>query len=442
MNPVLGQQDDGPLAVLVVSGGVLSNQDGYPSATRTVRLAGSLHPGMTALASTVSTGVWPENHGVVNHRQPHVDRLGYEIARPERATRQSVWSAAAVSGRHVAVCNWPHGLLEPDLEPNLEPNLELRGRLDRIDSRAIEGLAAEAPGVCPPGTVQPESMQSRLRSLQGSTSMELGCAAIELMADQGPDLMLGWMPSVPGEIDERRARLELLRRRLGEAAGREATLLVLEHGVTKPSVFQQSLRSLPPRLHVLGPREFSITGRPRVDVIPSLVATAMGIDPAAVRYRVDSPVGGQERLEAAGLPNPNRISAFDLKQFEFERNREIGASLVARGRWTEAHPWLSASIQTQHGRVDAACLILILIRIRRARGEEEAARLLASVQQRLPGSLHGLIVAWLGGRTDEVIGEEGRAILKNLGPFLTDAILIDLQRRGLLKRSGSSASED
>ena len=157
---------------------------------------------------------------------------------------------------------------------------------------------------------------------------------------------------------------------------------------------------------------------------------------------MNAPAGGQERLVAAELPNPNRISAFDLKQFEFERNREIGASLVARGRWKESHPWLSASIQTQHGRVDAACLFLILIGIRRARGEEEAARLLGSVRQRLPRPLHDLMDAWLGGRTEEVIGEEGRIILKNLGPFLTDAILIDLRRRGLLKRSALRSSED
>ena len=386
-----------------------------------------------AMASTVSTGHWPETHGVFTARQPHPDRLGYELACPERATRGSVWTAAASSGRHVAIGNWPHAVPGPDLDGG--------GRFDRIDGLAIDGIAGEPPAVCPPDTVDPTSIRDILRTHEGKDRTEVNCLAIEMLADQGPDLMLGWLAWIPGEIEERRSRIEGIRRRLGDAGSAEATLLVLEHPIVAPSVFQQSLRTPPPLLHVFGPRTFAIGGRPRIDVISSLVAGATGIEPTSSRFRVDSPSGGQERLDAARLPGASRISMFDLKQFDYDRNREIGASLVARGQWAKAEPWLTASIQTQHGRLDVASFLLLMIRMRRTRGEQEADRLLASVMDRFPSPVADLTEAWIAGRTDEVIGEQGRAILKNLGPFLTDAILIDLQRRGLLKRSGWSDSE-
>ena len=60
------------------------------------------------------------------------------------------------------------------------------------------------------------------------------------------------------------------------------------------------LRNPRPLLHVFGPREITIKGRPRVDVIPALVAEAIGVDPKSSRFRVDPPSGGVERLQAAG----------------------------------------------------------------------------------------------------------------------------------------------
>ncbi|MBC02457.1 MAG: hypothetical protein CMJ34_04005 [Phycisphaerae bacterium] len=412
------------MAVLVVSRGVLSDGDGGPSSNRTVRLAGTSHPGVSSLASTISTGDWPEVHGVIGQHQPHVDRLGYEIPRPERATGGSIWSAAAASGRHVAIGNWPHGWLRPELDGS--------GRHDRIEPRAIDGLAGEAPASCPPGAVEPKTVEDSLRGHGGADRIELNCAAIEVLADEGPDLMLGWISSISGDIGERRARIEGIRTRLGEAAGSEATMVVLEHPPVESTIFRQPLRNPPPLLHVFGPRVITIKGRPRVDVIPALVAEAIGVDPKSSRFRVDPPSGGVERLQAAGLPGPNRISAFDLKQYEFERSREIAASLIARGRWAEAEPWLSSSIQTQHGRIDVASLVLLLIRIRRARGAQEADRLLASVRERLSPVLGDLIDAWLAGRGGEVIGEGGTEVLRNLGPFLAESLLVDLRRRGRL----------
>ena len=424
----------------MVAGGTLSDRDGGPPANRSVRLASSLHPGIASLASTVSTGQWPESHGVVQARQPHVDRLGYEIACPERGTSGSVWTAAACSGRHVAICNWPHGIPGPDLEGG--------GRLDVVGPRAIEGLVGKPPAICPPGAVEPASICASLRDhVQRSSNpgeidhAEMSCIALECLVDQGPDLMLGWL-SLPGEIDERRARVEGIRTRLGEAAGNEATFLVLEHPAVANSVFQQSLGSPSPVLHVLGPRNFRINGRPRVDLLSGLVSEATGIDAKASRYRVETPSGGMEKISAAGLPKPNRISTFDLKQFEFDRNREIGASLVARGLWAKAEPWLSSSIQTQHGKIDPAALVLLLIRIRRTRGDQEADRLLSSVKDRVPAALYALLEAWLAGRTGELEDAERRFVLGNLGTFLAEAILIDLRRRGILGKTATGSPED
>ncbi len=402
-----------------------------PTSGATHRFAGVPHSDDASLAATITTGVWPEKHGVISRVQPHPDRYGFEIARPDRATGDLIWSEAVGSGRRVALCNWPH-------ESIRGAEGEGDGRLDRIEPAALAGLSGEVGGVLPPDSVAPSAMGDLLRGSIGSEAPDAVSIGLEVLADRGPDLLMGWLPNSKAWTSDRLDWIEGLRRRLGDACGREATLLVLEHPPAGRSIYVQHLGGAKPQLMVTGPRRPRITGRPSVDSLRGMLGDLLAIEDASPRAEPDPPVGGKARLDAAGIPLPARIPPFDLKHFESTRSREIGASLMARGRSAEANAWLTAALQTQHGMIDAPVLGLLLKQLRRAGWAAAARDLFASVASRIPEPTSAALAAYLEeGPAEFDVGRHLPALAR-LGPFVQQSLLIDLRRRGRLGSAGEA----
>lgn len=416
-----------PIALLVIETPV----EHEVAVGRRIPMASAVHPGQASLASTIWSGRWPEHHGVTRRWQPHADRLGLDLVRPDLATEGSVWTAAASAGRHVAVCNWPHDTLRtgPDEER----------RLDWIGVDAIEGVAGEPPAVVPPGSVDPPNRSDALRSSAGKPLAEVAWETLRHMAHHRPDVLVAWLP---GWVEDGTERLREVGFGLGKATGGEATVLVLEHPPVSDSVMRQSRRSARPRLTIHGPSVGPWPLRPRVDGIHDALSRVMGIERSMAASRARPMVGGTRHMDESGLPQASRYSAFDLKEHEHQRSLEIGASLVGRGRLDAARPWLVAALQTQHGRIDIAALIL-LVRCSRGRASsQELERLLAGMSGRIPGPMHELIEAWITGDAEAVLSDRGREVISSLGPFLAETILIDLRRRGCLQPEPFPGTDD
>ena len=236
-----------------------------PIAGATHRFAGVPHSDDASLAATITTGVWPEKHGVISRVQPHPDRYGFEITRPDRATGDLIWSEAVRSGRRVALCNWPHESIR---------NAEEDGRLERIERAALVGLSSKVGDVLPPDSIAPSSMGDLLRGSIGPEAPGAVSIGLEVLADRGPDLLMGWLPNSKAWTSERLDWIEGLRRRLGDASGREATVLVLEHPPGAGSIYMQHLGGATCRLMMTGPR------RPRMGCGPWLT-----VEPFSAEYR-------------------------------------------------------------------------------------------------------------------------------------------------------------
>ena len=423
----ISHRKHGPLIFLVapvLPGSTLEEAD---LAREAYRFAGVPHSGQASLAATIATGVWPESHGVVSRLQPHPDRLGYEIVRPDRATGGTTWSQAVGSGRIVGLCNWPH-------ESMLAAGGD--GRLDRIGMAAIAGLSGEVGGVLPPDSFAPSSMSVVLRESARPQQFDTVFAGLELLADRGPDLLMGWLPESSAGTTERLEGIEGIRARLSDAASREATVLILEQPAVADSIFQQCRGGPSPRLLVIGPQTLPISGRPRVDSLHGILGALLETEGAAPRVEPIPRVAGEGRLDGAGVSVQTRLSSFDLKQFEHTRSREIGASLMARGRHAEAEAWLVGALQTQHGVIDAPVVGLLVALLRRRQGVDAATRLLASVQGRIPEAIADGLVAFLDARLVDLDASGHLPGLSRLGPFVMQTLLIDLHRRGLLKKGG------
>ena len=409
-----------PLALLVIETTV-----GHESTVgRRIPLARSVHPGRASLAATIWSGRWPEHHGVTRRWQPHVDRLGLDLPRPDLATGGSVWTAAASAGRRVAVCNWPHETVRavPDGDGGMD--------MDRIGVGAIEGLAGDPPAVVPPGSVDPPARSDALRSSAGKPLAEVAWDGLRHLIEQQPDVLVAWLPDW---VEDGAERLREVSVGLAKSPAGEAMLVVLEHPPVSDSVMLQSRGSARPRLSIHGPSAGPWPLRPRVDGIHDVVARAIGIERTTTTFRSEPMVGGTRHLDESGLPQASRYSGFDLKEHEHQRSLEIGASMVGRGLLAAARPWLMAALQTQHGRIDIAALVL-LVRCSRGRGaSDELERLHAGMFDRIPGPVHELIGAWITGNADAVFSDRGREVMSKLGPFLAETIMLDLRRRGCLQ---------
>ena len=390
-------------------------------------LAGLPCSGLASMAATIATGAWPESHGVVTRVQPHPDRLGYEVVRPDRAIGSTVWSRAVDSGRHVGLCNWPHD--------SMKIGCDGEGRLDWIDPEAVLGLSGEVEGILPPASFAPEGMRSSLLASSGGTEMDAVFAGLDVLADRGPDLLLGWLPEVAADPGPRIERMEQLRRRLGDAASMDATLIVLELPSAGDSIFQQVRGGSAPRLLVIGRRTPSISGRPRLDRICDLLCDMLECGDAEPRAAAAARVGGPGRLDTAGIPAQSRLSSFDLKQFEQTRSREIGASLSARGRHADAEPWLVAAVENQHGMIDAPVVGLLFASFVRRQKDDAARRLLTSVEDRFPRPIIEVLLALLDGGSDGLQSPDHLAPLVELGPFVMQSLVLEFVRRGVLSRS-------
>lgn len=416
-----------PIALLVIETPVEHEE----TLGRRIPMASAVHPGQASLAATIWSGRWPEHHGVTRRWQPHADRLGLDLVRPDLVTRGSVWTAAASAGRHVAVCNWPHDTLRAGSEGE--------GRLDWLGFDAIEGVAGDPPSVVPPGSVAPPARSDALRSSAGKPRVDVAWDGLGNMAEHRPDLLVAWLP---GWVEDGSERLRRIAADLGRAPGGAAMLLVLEHPPVSDSVMRQSRRSARPRLTIHGPALGHWPSRPRVDGIHDVLSRLIGIERTVATFRPRPMVGGTRHLEESGLPQASRYSAFDLKEHEHQRSLEIGASLVGRGRLEPALPWLVAALQTQHGRIDLAALVL-LVRCHRGRASRgELDRILAGVKGRIPGPMHELIEAWIIGDADAVCSDRGREVMSSLGPFLAETILLDLRRRGCLRPKPLPGTDD
>ncbi|MDG2020855.1 MAG: alkaline phosphatase family protein [Phycisphaerales bacterium] len=398
------------------------------------QIEGKVHPlaglpcsGLASMAATIATGLWPESHGVVTRIQPHPDRLGYEVVRPDRATGNTVWSRAVDSGRHVGLCNWPH--------ESMKAGCDGEGRLDWIDPEAVLGLSGEVEGVLPPASFSPAEMRPALLESMKGTETDTVFAGLELLADRGPDLLVGWLPEVAADSGPQDEWMEQLRRRLGNVASMDATLLVLELPPAGDSIFQQVRGGSAPRLRVIGPRTPSISGRPWLDRIHDLLCDMLACGDAGPRATPATRVGGPGRLDAAGFPTRSRLSSFDLKQFEQTRSREIGASLAARGRHADSEPWLAAAVENQHGMIDAPVVGLLFASFVRRRNDDAARRLLTSVRDRFPRPIIEVLLSLLDGGSDGLRASGHLAALVDLGPFAMQTIVLEFVRRGVLSRN-------
>ena len=400
------------------------------------QLARTPVPSPTALAATIATGAWVERHGVITKAQPHADRLGYEPATPHPAAGDAIWTRAAQSGLDVGVCNWPHPI---DAGTEDGP-----GRVDRIETEAIEGLACTDAALIPPGTMVPPDLADGLRDHSDRHDRRaMTFAGLEALADRRPDLLIGWLPRDPeddgddaGDAD----RFESLRRRLSAAHSGSATLLVLRHPTVGFSIFDQPRVPAPPRLEITGEWAPRIRGRPRVDAIAGLIEDALGIESNPATVKAATAAGGTARLDAAGLPKARRLSPSDLRQYDHDTARVIGATLVARGLHQQAEAFLINAVQTQHGRIDVPVLALLLHDHRRRRGETAASRLLDSVRDRLPEALGAGFDRFLAGDGPGFVSAMEAKVSAAIGRFAIETLLLDLRRRRCLDLKPGSPS--
>lgn len=400
----------------------------HPDARRAnITFARVVAPGTASLAATIATGAWPEMHGVVSSIQTHPDRLGYEASTPSTAAGAPIWTRAARSGLTVGVCNWPH--------PTDVPVDTGEGRVERIESRAIDGLIAPETTMIPPGTVVPDDLAAPLRNAEHRTDRwTMTLLGLETLADRRPDLLIGWMPASSEATDAAADRFESLRRRLSEVHSRPASLLVLRTPVVEESIDGQSRGGPRPCLEITGDRMPTHAIRPRVDAIVPMIESALRIESTPDdRVPGTTPTlttaGGTARLEAAGLPKALRISTYDLRQREHEISKRIGASLVARGRPAAASRFLMSAVQSQHGRIDIPVLTLLLAEHRRRLGDAAASRLFESVRRRLPESVCRCLTCFLTGDGPGFISGMDETARAAIGRFAAETLLIDLRRR-------------
>ena len=400
----------------------------HPDARRAnITFARVVAPGTASLAATIATGAWPEMHGVVSSIQTHPDRLAYEASTPSTAAGAPIWTRAARSGLTVGVCNWPH--------PTDVPVDTGEGRVERIESRAIDGLIAPETTMIPPGTVVPDDLAAPLRNAEHRTDRwTMTLLGLETLADRRPDLLIGWMPASSEATDAAADRFESLRRRLSEVHSRPASLLVLRTPVVEESIDGQSRGGPRPCLEITGDRMPTHAIRPRVDAIVPMIESALRIestpdDRVPGTTPTSTTAGGTARLEAAGLPKALRISTYDLRQREHEISKRIGASLVARGRPAAASRFLMSAVQSQHGRIDIPVLTLLLAEHRRRLGDAAASRLFESVRRRLPESVCRCLTCFLTGDGPGFISGMDETARAAIGRFAAETLLIDLRRR-------------
>lgn len=398
-------------------------------------------PGTLSLAATISTGVWPERHGVVSSLQPHPDRLNFELSRPPSGAGGALWTRAANSGLAVGVCNWPHA--------GDSPSIDRTGRLDLIDAEAIDGLVDPETAVISPGSIDPDDLAEPLRRLRvPSDRTATVFAGLELLADRRPDLLIGWIPGGEATVEIERARFESLRTRLSEAHSRSASLLVLRHSRVAESIFDQTRFGPKPTLEILGDAVPTPKGRPRVDAIAAMIESGLRIESRPFVAPTPTAAGGTARLDAAGIPKAHRIPSFDLRQHEHNLTRAIGACLLARGLPDEAGRFLTSALQTQHGIIDVPVLSLVLTLQRRQSGEA-AARLLASIDGRVSKAVAECFELFLSGAGREFGDSMSNEVSTAIGRFGVETLLIDLRRRGALdprdrrtsRRTGDDATD-
>ncbi len=397
-------------------------------------MARAVHPGLASLGATFATGCWPERHGVVRGIEPHPDRLSLAPARPENRGIPAIWSDVVRAGRRAAVVGWPHDTAELDsgqLDSGERARLAWTGR---AVTQPREEKAEHSP-VLSGGLVRPPSRLPGMLDRRGEVDHDLTLELLEDQAKEGPDLLMGLVVdrTVEATPDATSERIRGIESRLAQARGVPPMVIEVRHPMPSESILTGPRFGATPRIRVDGIGRLELPVRPRVDAIASAVRGQLGVEPARPNPTVRSGSGFRgDALDEAGLPNPRRLSIFQLKAYEQDLHREIGLSRLARGDRQGAVPWLRGSCQDQHGRLDLQLAVLLLS----LADPRTRPGLLAELRSRL-GDLAATVEAWFDGKS-----MVDSSSLARLGPFVAGQLALGLRRAGRLRIDEPNAVDE
>ena len=376
-------------------------------------LARAAHPGVVGLAATLATGVWPERHGQFRSTHPHADRLSMVRTTLEPTQLPVLWHDVVSAGGRAAVVGWPHATLAPPATSSDD--------LVWIDDHATAPRREGQEGSLPirTGTVFPRRRRAAILARRRAFDGDLVPDLLQSVADEGPDLLVGWLDGA----DQARAddMMNTITDRL--RARRRAGVVVLElrHARPAASILSGPRFEPAPLLRIRshdGAGEVPWTGRPRIDAIASVVRTVLDVAPVPPPHDAE-PTPGLVADERRRTERSRRITGL-VEEFVMDQQREIGLSLYARGLRQEARSWIRAACEDRHGRVDSRLAVLLLML---AASGAERTRLLESLRPRLPHRVTEAWDKWAAEASPVAAGD-----LSELGPFIAGAFDLLAQR--------------
>ena len=382
-------------------------------------LARASHPGVIGLAATLGTGAWPERHGLFRPTHPHRDRLSMVRAALEPTGLPVLWHDVVSAGGRAAVVGWPHATLPPSDTTD--------GELLWVDDRVTAAWPVEGGGSPPirSGSVLPDVRRPDLIARRRASDGDLVPDLLGAMADEGPDLLVGWLAEDRDDDVEDLVATVTDRLRSRGTAG--VVVLELRHARPGTSILAGPRFEAAPLLRIRSHDcSFELPGalRPRVDAIAPAVRAVLDIGPvpppgnpgaAAAGFALDAGCTGRGRRLAPGV----------VEEFTMDQQREIGLSLLARGASADALPWIRATCEDRHGRVDPRLAGLLLML---APSKMERGRLLESLRSRIGP------VAETWDRIEAGVPVPASELETQLGPFVSGALRCRRRRGGDRRR--------
>ena len=367
-------------------------------------LARASHPGVIGLAATLGTGAWPERHGLFRSTHPHRDRLSMVRAALEPTGLPVLWHDVVSAGGRAAVVGWPHATLPPSDTAD--------GELLWVDDRVTAACPVEGGGSPPirSGSVLPEVRRPDHRPSPG-VRWHLVPDLLRAMADEGPDLLVGWLDEDGDDHVEDLVATVTDRLRSRGTAG--VVVLELRHARPGTSILAGPRFEAAPLLRIRSHDcSFELPGalRPRVE-------DRLG-RPCRAGHRSRSASGeprsrGRRLRPRRGIHGPRAATARSGRGIHHGPAAARPDSGFARGASADALPWIRATCEDRHGRVDPRLAGLLLML---APSKMERGRLLESLRSRIGP------VAETWDRIEAGVPVPASELETQLGPFVSGAL--------------------
>ena len=346
-----------------------------PEAELSFPIAPEPFPSSAALAASIATGTNIEQHRVTSEHEIHPDGIGFIRASVQRMRLKPLWDQLNEASRDSAVIACP--LDTPNPGPSTSYIKPSAFRNPAFDV-APEFLA---PNSVHPQRLRPRILQSNTRA-EGRTVTARHEALMELLKD-GPELVLAWIPAIPGEKPEvLNDRIEQIHTQAGNL--QIPTPIILLAQVPMPiSGIQHGPRFVRPgRLDAWGTSTLQTPLRPRIRDLHGAILQLLGMPletSSTAPPPPEAPSAATALLKRENLAIYARLPLREQKLREINSNESIALNMIARGEYKSAINWLLAAVEHPERGIRTTIALLIALSMRRSGMNEQALRFSRSV---------------------------------------------------------------